>query len=241
MYKQGGKMQELALATDSQLRNIARTKANYEYISSPKRKTETNFALMLPVMDSFLLGAGTKGSLGQKIATGGNQLKDWGIFLAVTHLYSKAVNKLVEKSQTLQNFKENSPTAFGVANIVTGLAAGISGIHYVNKGFQKFVSPLIPKGVKNAAKGIFEATDSSSLGKTINNGMKTFTKKYPKLSKTVNKAVKWAMPVLCLGFLASMAIDAVKAKASENETFNELSDARLAAAQQLAVQKQGES
>ena len=30
MYKQGGKMQELALATDSQLRNIARTKANYE-------------------------------------------------------------------------------------------------------------------------------------------------------------------------------------------------------------------
>ncbi len=233
-------MQELALATDSQLRSIARTKANYEYNNSPKRKTETNFAIMLPVMDSFLLGAGTKGSLGSKVVAGGKQLKDWGIFLAVTHLYNKAVNKMVEKSQTLQNFKENSPTAFGVANIALGVTAGVSGIHYINKGFQKFVSPLIPKGIKNAAKGLIESTDSSSLGKAVNKGMKNFTKNYPKLSKTLNVAVTWAMPVLCLAFLTSMAIDAVKAKASENETFKKLSDARLAAAQELAAQKFGD-
>ena len=229
-------MQELALATDSQLRYIAKTKANYDYAASPKRKAERNFATMIPVMDSFLLGAGTKGTLGQKVVAGGNQLKDWGIFLVVTSLYNKMVNKIVDKSETLQKFRDNSPYTYGIANAAVGVTVGISGIHYVNKGFQRFISPLIPNRLKEVAKGFIEGTDNSNFGKVINNSMQNFAQKYPKISKVLGTTARWAMPVLCLGFLASMAIDIIKTKSNENKTFKQLSDARLAVAQELAAQ-----
>ena len=143
-------MQELAQATDAQLRSIAQYKSLNDFANSPNRKTESSFAKVLPVMDSVLVGASTQGSLGKKIVSGGKQLKDWGIFLAVTGLYHKAIDKIVSKSETLQNFRDNSPFAYGIANTVLGVTAGISGVHYVNKGFQKYIAPHIPKSVKNA-------------------------------------------------------------------------------------------
>ena len=87
-------MQEIAMATDKQLKTIAQLKANYDYVNSPNRKFEHNVALTIPMMDSFLVGAATKGSLKNKVLAGGSQLKDWGIFLAITTLYNKAVDKV---------------------------------------------------------------------------------------------------------------------------------------------------
>ena len=227
-------MQELAFATDSQLRSIARQKAAGDYANSPKRKVEFNFATALPVVDSFMVGAATNGTLKKKVLAGGSQLKDWGIFLAVVHFYNKAINKIVEKSETLQNFKENSPFTFGVVNTVLGLTAGISGIRYINAGYRKFVAPYIPKCVKEFGKSVVNATDNSSVGKSINEGMKTFAQKYPNITKVFGATAKWALPLLCLGFIASMAIDAVKAKSNEDKTYKQLEAARLAAAQELA-------
>ena len=229
-------MHELALASDSQLRYIAKTKSNYDYVTSPKRKTERNFATMLPVMDSFLTGAEAKGSVGHKVVAGGVRLKDWGIFLAVTSLYTKAVNKIVDKSETLQKFRDNSPVAYGVTNAAVAVAAGISGIKYINKGFNKFIVPLIPKGLKDGVKNIFGKADNSKIGTVINNGMSSFAQKYPKITKALGVAERWALPVICAGFLVSIAADLIKSKKNENNIYNKLSDARLAAAQQLAIQ-----
>lgn len=229
-------MHELALASDSQLRYIAQSKANYEYATSPKRKAERNFATMLPVIDSFLTGAETKGTIGKKAAAGGLRLKDWGIFIAVTSLYNKAVNKIVDKSETLQKFRDNSPIAYGLMNAAVAVTAGISGIKYINKGFNKFVAPLIPKGLKDGAKNLFGKADNSKIGNIINNGMQAFAQKYPKITKALGVAEKWALPVICVGFLASIAADLAKTKSNENKTYKNLTDARLAAAQQLAVQ-----
>lgn len=231
-------MQELALASDAQLRNIAQQKARREYATSPNRKTESNFALALPVMDSFLVGATAKGGIKNKVLAGGNQLKDWGIFLFVTHLYHKAINKIVDKSETLQDFRENSPFMFGVANTALGVTAGISGIHYINKGYNKFISPLIPQKLKDGVKNLVNSTDKSSFVKAVNGNMKDFATKYPKITKTLNTAARWALPLLCLGFMGAMAIDAIKAKMNENRTYKQLSDARLAAAQELALKNQ---
>ena len=233
-------MQELALATDSQLRYIAKTKANYDYATSPKRKTERNFATMLPVMDSFITGAEAKGTIGQKVLNGGTRLKDWGIFIAITSLYNKAINKIVDKSETLQKFRDNSPIAYGVTNAAVAVTAGISGINYVNKGFNKFIAPHIPKSLKDGAKNLFGKTDNSKLGNIINNGMKSFANKYPKITKALGVAERWALPVICAGFLASIAADVIKTKKNENNLYNKLSDARLAAAQQLAIQNSEE-
>ncbi len=231
-------MQELAMATDSQLRNLAQFKSMNDFVNSPNRKTESGLAGVLPVMDSILVGASTKGSLKNKVLSGGNQLKDWGIFLAVTGLYRKAVDKMVSKSETLQNFKQNSPFAYGIADTTLAVVAGLSGIHYVNKGFQKFIAPIIPQSIKSTIKGFVNSTDESSFGKVINGGMKSFATKYPKITGVINTAAKWALPVVCLGVMTSLAIDIIKAKHSENKTYKELEKARLASAQQLAVQNQ---
>ena len=228
-------MREIAMATDSQLRDIAREKANYDYATSPRRKVENKFANAIPVMDSLLTAAATKGTLKEKVLSGGNQLKDWGIFLAVTHCYNKAINKIVDKSETLQNFRDNSPFAYNFVNTALGVTAGISGIHYINKGYQKFVAPLIPKSIKNAAKDLINSTDESSIGTAINKGMKNFSKKYPKITNGFSTAAKFAMPVLCIAFMTSMVIDAIKTKSKENKIFKDLSDARLSAAQDLAA------
>ena len=123
-------MQEIALASDSQLRSVAQSKALNDYANSPKRSFEYNFATALPIMDSFLVGATKKGNLKQKALAGGKQLKDWGIFLVAASLYNKAINKIVSKSETLQNFKENSPFAYTVTNALAGTAVGISAIKY---------------------------------------------------------------------------------------------------------------
>ena len=230
-------MQELAMASDAQLRGIAQYKSRSDYANSPARKVEYNVATALPVMDSFLVGMSTKGSLKNKVLSGGRQLKDWGIFLAVTNLYHKAIDKIVSKSETLQNFRENSPFAYGIANTALAVATGISGVHYVNKGYQKFIAPIIPQGVKNVVKSFVNSTDTSSVGKAVNGGMKTFATKYPRISATMGTAARWALPILCLGLMGAMAIDAIKAKMTENKTYKELEAARLAAAQQLASEK----
>ena len=229
-------MQELAFATDAQLKNIAQYNAQREFATSPKRKAERKFANMLPVMDSFLVGATTGGTLKDKVLTGGNQLKDWGIFILATSLYNKAINKIVSKSETLQNFRENSPVIFGVANTALGITTGISAINYVNKFYKSVISPLIPNGFKESVKGIVDSTDSGSLGKAVNKGMTNFAANHPNITKTFGVIGKYALPVLCLAYIASLTIDLFKAKSTENRVYNELKDARLAAAQQLAAE-----
>ena len=231
-------MQEIALASDSQLRSVAQCKALNDYASSPKRSFEYNFATALPVMDSFLVGVSKKGDIKQKALAGGKQLKDWGIFLIVASLYNKAINKIVSKSETLQNFKENSPFAYTATNALVGTAVGISAIRYANKGYQKFIAPIIPEKLKQFGKNIFGAKNESGVTSTINNGMKTLAKKYPKITNCLGTVAKLAMPVLCLGFMASIAYDMIKAKVDENRTYKNLEDARLAAAQQLAIKNQ---
>ena len=233
-------MQEIALASDSQLRSVAQSKALNDYANSPKRSFEYNFATALPIMDSFLVGATKKGNLKQKALAGGKQLKDWGIFLVAANLYNKAINKIVSKSETLQNFKENSPFAYTITNALAGTAVGISAIKYANKGYQKFIAPIIPEKVKQFGRTILGTSSESSVSGTINNGMKTFAKKYPKITKSMGTVAKWAMPVLCLGFMASIAYDMIKAKVNENRTYKNLEDARLSAAQQLAFQNKDE-
>lgn len=234
-------MQELAMASDAQLKSLAQYKSQSDFASSPNRKVESSLATAIPLMDSFLVGASAQGSLKKKVLTGGKQLKDWGIFLAVTGLYRKAIDKIVSKSETLQDFKQNSPFAYGIADTVLAVTAGISGVHYINKGYQKFIAPHIPEKVKSFARNIFNSTDESSIGKSINNGMKTFAKNYPKITKTLSTATKWALPLICLGVMGALAIDMIKAKVTEKNTYKQLEQARLAAAQQLASEKQEEN
>ncbi|MBQ7450723.1 hypothetical protein IJS77_04835 [bacterium] len=229
-------MEEIAFATDAQLKNIAQYNARREFANSPKRKSEAKFANMLPVMDSFLTGATAKGSLSTKIITGGNELKDWGIFILATSLYNKAVNKIVSKSETLQNFRENSPVMYGVANTALGVATGFSAIKYVNKGYQKFIAPLIPQKFKDSLKGFVDSADTTKIGKSINRGMQNFATKYPKITRGLGIVGKLALPVLCLGYITSLVIDVCKAKSKGEKTFEELKEARLMAAQQLASQ-----
>ena len=229
-------MQEIALATDSQLRSIARAKASYEYNSSPHRKTEKKFANMIPVMDSFLMGASTQGTLGQKVVSGGKDMADWGIFIGLAYLYNKAVNKIVGKSETLQNFKENSPAAYGIANVALGATTCMSGLYYIKKGYQKFIVPHLPKNIKNAPENIAKGIDDSSFAKTINNSMKNFAKNYPNITKCLRTGAVWALPVLSLGFIAVWVVDLIKANGTQKRTLKELEAARLAAAQQLAMQ-----
>lgn len=229
-------MQEIAFATDSQLKSIAKAKAGYEYSTSPKRKNEHNFATMLPIADSFLVGAGTKGHIGKKIVTGGRQLKDWGIFLLVTDLYSKVVDKVVSKSETLQNFREESPLAFGFANAVLGVTVGINGIKAVNKIGKKYVMPMLPDNVKSFFKDFSKNVNKSNIGKSINTNIKKFANRYPSIAKAGRIVSMWAMPVVCAGILISMVSDIIKAKKTEKETYNKLSDLRLEAAQSMATQ-----
>lgn len=228
-------MQELALASNSQLRSIAQSKALNNYAGSPKREFEYKFATVLPVADSFLTGASASGGLKQKVLAGGKQLKDWGIFIAATGLYNKAIDKIVSKSETLQNFRENSPYAYTVSNALVGTVFGISAIKYINKGCQKYISPLIPDKVKQIGRTLAETAGKSSFSSTINNGIKAFANKYPKITNSMGTIAKLAMPVMCLGFIASIAYDMVKAKVNENKTYKQLEDARLAAAQTLAI------
>ena len=229
-------MQEIAFATDTQLKNIAQYSARSEFANSKKRKSEKKFANMIPVMDSFLYGATTNGTLSQKVIAGGSQLKDWGIFLLAANLYNKAVNGIVNKSETLQNFRENSPVIYGVTNTVLGVATGCSAIKWVNTLGRKFIAPIIPQKAKEFAKAVANSTDTGTIGKAINNGMKSFATNYPKITKTLKGVGKWALPLLCLGYIASLAIDVCKAKSKEQKIYDNLQDARLAAAQQLAAQ-----
>lgn len=228
-------MQEIAFSTDTQLRTIAKYNANSEFANSKKRKSERRFANILPIMDSFLYGATSAGPLSSKVLEGGNQLKDWGIFLVATNLYNKAIDKIVDKSETLQNFRENSPVLFGIANTVLGAATGISAIKYVNAGYKKFISPLIPKTVKNIAKNVVDSSDTSKVGKFINSGMENAATKYPKITKSLGIVGRYALPLLCLGYIASLAVDVCKTKIKEEKIFNALKEARLNAAQQLAT------
>ena len=234
-------MQEIAFATDTQLKDIARYSARKEFANSPKRKSEKKFANMLPVMDSFLYAATADGSLSQKVMAGGKQLKDWGIFIIAANLYNKAINRIVNKSETLQNFRDNSPVAYGVANTALGVTAGLSAVRWVNALGRKFIAPLIPQKAKDLAKAVAESTDTGTIGKAINNGMKNFATKYPKITKSLGFVGKWALPLLSLGYLASLAIDVFKTKSTEKKIYNELNNARLAAAQQLAVQNMQEN
>ena len=228
-------MQEIAFATDTQLKNIAQYNARNEFANSNMRKTEKSFANVLPIMDSFLYGATTRGNLSQKVLAGSSQLKDWGIFILATSIYNKAVNGIVNKSETLQNFRDNSPVCFGIANTILGVATGCSAIKWINTLGRKFIVPHIPKKAKEIAKSFINSTDSGSIGKVINGGMKNFATKYPKITKVLGSVGRWALPVLCLGYLCSLAIDVCKAKSKENKIYNELQNARLIAAQQLAI------
>lgn len=228
-------MQEIAFATDTQLKNIAQFSVGREFANSPKRKAERGFANMLPFMDSFLYGATTNGSISQKVLAGGNQLKDWGIFLLATNLYNKAIDKIVDNSETLQNFKENSPILYGTTNTILGLSAGISAIKYVNAGYKKFIAPLIPKKVKFIANNLVAFSDTSAVGKHINKGMEKLATNHPKITKSLGIVGRYALPLLCLGYIASLAMDVCKAKIKEEKIYNTLKDARLNAAQQLAM------
>lgn len=233
-------MNEIAFATDSQLRNIASTKANYDYATSPHRKTERKVANMLPVMDSFILGATTKGSLGTKAVSGGKELIDWGIFIGLANIYRKAVNGAVNNSESLQNFKENHPVAFNVSNALVGTAACLSGVYYIKKGYNKFIAPHISQKFKDMPKNIADQIDNSGIGRSINNGMKTFASKYPKITKGLKIGAIWALPVVCIGILATWISDMAKANNTKKSTLNELKAMRLASAQQLALENREE-
>ena len=228
-------MQEIAFATDTQLKNVAQYCARNEFANSKKRKAEKKFANMIPIVDSFLYGATSKGKLSTKIMAGGGQLKDWGIFIAATELYNKAINKIVDKSETLQNFRENSPVMFGVANTALGVTTGISAIKWVNVFGRKFILPYIPKNIKNFAKSFIKSTDTGRVGKAINSGMKKFAQKHQTSTKVLGTIGKWALPLLCLGYITSLVFDVCKAKSKEDKIYNNLKEARLAAAQQLAA------
>lgn len=229
-------MQELALATDSQIRNIANARANYEYNSSPNRKIERKVANMLPVMDSFLIGASTKGSLGTKVVSGGKELVDWGIFIGLAHLYGKTVKNIVNNSETLKDFKENHPVAFNLANTALGVTACCSGCYYIKKGYQKFIAPHISQKVKNLPQNVADDIDNSGIGKSINEGMKNFAKNYPKITKGLKIAAVWTLPIVCAGLLITWVTDMVKANNIKKTTQKELEELRLSAAQQLAMQ-----
>lgn len=229
-------MREIAFATDTQLKNIAQYSARREFTDSPKREKERKFANIIPIMDSFLYGATTKGNLSTKVLAGSNQLKDWGIFIIAAKLYNKAIDKIVNKSETLQNFRDNSPILFGTTNTILGVAMGCSAIKWTNKLYKKLIAPIIPQKAKEISKGFVNYTDNRSLGKAINNGMQSFATKYPKITKTLNTVGKWTLPLICLGYITSLAIDICKAKSKEDRIYNKLQDARLAAAQQLASQ-----
>lgn len=229
-------MNEIAFATDAQLKNIATAKANYDYASSPNRKTERKFANMLPVMDSVLIGASTQGSLGSKVVSGGKELTNWGIFIGLSYLYNKMMGKLVKNSDTLQNFKENSPVAFNVANVAVGVTACCSGLYYIKKGFNKFVAPHLSKGVKDFPKNLADNIDDSSFGKRINAGLANFAKDYPKITKGLKIAAAWTLPILCAGLLITWIADLAKINKNKNTTLKNLEDARLAATQQIAVE-----
>ena len=229
-------MNEIAFATDSQLRNIASAKANYDYASSPNRKTERKFANMLPVMDSILIGASTKGSLGSKVVSGGKELADWGVFIGLAYLYNKMIGKLVKNSDTLQDFKENSPVAFNVANAAVGVTACCSGLYYIKKGFNKFIAPHLSTGVKNFPKSLADNIDDSSFGKRINKGMAEFANNYPKITKGLKIAAVWTLPVLCAGLLITWVADLAKINKNKKATLKNLEDARLTATQQIAIE-----
>lgn len=234
-------MQEIAFATDTQLKNIAQQNVAREFANSPKRNSERRFAYMLPFADSFLYGATTQGSLSRKVLAGGSQLKDWGIFLLATNLYNKAIDKIVDKSEAVQNFRDNSPVLFGAANTVLGVAVGYSAIKYLNAGYKKFIAPLIPQKVKNAVKSVVGLSDNSAIGKSVNEGMKGFAVKYPKITKALGIVGRYALPILCLGYIASLAVDVIRAKAKVSQTVEALKDVRLAAAQQLAANNQADA
>ena len=229
-------MHEIAMITDSQINAVANARANYEYNNSSHRKTERKFANMLPVMDSFLLGASTTGSLGTKVVSGGKELADWGIFIGLAHLYRKTINKIVNNSETLQNFKEDSPVAFNLANTALGVTVCCSGAYYIKKGYQKFIAPHISKDVKDAPQNLADKIDKSSIGKSINEGMKNFAKNYPKITNGLKIAAVWTLPIVCVGILATWITDMVKANNVKKTTQKELEGLRLAAAQQLAMQ-----
>ena len=52
-------MQELAMASDAQLRTLAQYKSRRDFANSPNRKAEYSLSKALPVWDSFFVGAVT--------------------------------------------------------------------------------------------------------------------------------------------------------------------------------------
>lgn len=226
--------------SDEQLQTLARTKAILDIANSKTVKSGKVFSDFLPIADSFLIGATTKGPLSNKIKGGLDQAKDWAFFIAVTAIYNKAVNGIVNNVPFLKQFREDHPAMYGIGYTVGGVAAGSSGVHLGNKAWDAiFTKPgSKAKTVGEKVSGLIDDLDNGYIGKQVNKFIKWFPEKMPKTAKAASFIATWTLPILCVGYLVSIFTKLAGLKNKEKDNYIELKQVQLDAAKQLLTQNQ---
>lgn len=225
-------------ANDAQLKQVARADAYRKFATDPQRRRESNFATVLPVADSLLKGVATSGSLAAKGKAAAKSGVEWAIFLGAVALYNKAVNKITDTFPSLKEFGQENPVTALVGNAILGVAIGMSAINYTVKAGAAVLKKF-PKA-SNKIKTLYEyAADESGIGRTLNNGMKSFAQRFPKVTDKIKFVSRWAIPVACVGFLGVLFYDLIKTSFKKDKNFDELKELQNQAAA-IMVSRQSE-
>jgi len=211
-------------ANDAQLKQIARQDAKREFRNDPQRKREDKFASMLPVADSLIQGAATKGTIGKKAKVAAKAGTDWLIFLGATKIYNHIANKVVDTFPGLKEFAEENPVTATVANTSLGAVTGLSAIYYVNKAWSAFAKTKIGAPIQKGITKIYNLLDDSNTGKTINEGMSALATKFPKATNRLRTVAKWALPVAAIGVVGVFLYDLIKMSNKKDANFDKLKE-----------------
>ena len=202
---------QIANLKNEDLYKIARADAS----KTDKYKVPTYTAALatIPVVDTLVSGAFTKGPLSTKMAGMGRNALAWGGILALAGLYNGVVEKITEVVPVARKLEENHPiikSILSIAGFVAVATAGQKGLSLLTKHAATHMPKLATK-MAGWKAGLKTRINNSKLAtkvyQPIVDGIKSFGVKHPKMANAGIATAALATPILTGGVLFKALTD----------------------------------
>ncbi len=217
-----------------QLYYIAANQAINDNDTQKRNNFTKNLLRIIPVVDSFVAvsqkkqmqGLGAVSTMTSAAGTFGARMLSWGALYLGSGWIFKAVNKLIDKSDTLSKMTDKQPVLEDAIDI-----AAVYGTYSLARKFASSAKKLVPESVTSLfsdySEKIAKSINSSNFSKKIYNPLiNRITKESaarPQLTSFVKKAQSFAVPTLIFASIVkSLLVDPIALNKKIKGNYHEL-------------------